>query len=144
MLPTDRELTVVTNALPIAMTLSTRPNVNVLTVGGRVRGRTLAMVDRWALRVLEETFVDVAYLGTNGISVERGLTTPDVAEAAVKRAMLRAARRAIVLADHTKVGNDCFARFGELEEVDTLITDDGLNLELAGDLQAAGPRVVLA
>jgi DeoR family fructose operon transcriptional repressor len=143
-LPTDRELTVVTNSLPIAMTLSTRPNVTVLTVGGRVRGRTLAMVDQWALRVLAETFLDVAFLGTNGISVERGLTTPDVAEAAVKRAMLQSARRAVVLADHTKVGNDCFARFGDLEEVDTLISDGGLNLDLAADLQAAGPRVVLA
>jgi DeoR family transcriptional regulator, fructose operon transcriptional repressor len=144
MLPTDRELTVVTNAVPIAMTLSTRPNVTVLTVGGRVRGRTLAMVDQWALGTLAETFVDVAFLGTNGVSAERGLTTPDVAEAAVKRAMLRAARRAVVLADHTKVGNDCFARFGDLAEVDMLVTDDGLDLELAADLQAGGPRVVLA
>jgi DeoR family fructose operon transcriptional repressor len=143
-LPTDRELTVVTNAVPIAMTLSTRSNVTLLTVGGRVRGRTLAMVDQWALRVLAETFVDVAFLGMNGVSVERGLTTPDVAEAAVKRAMLQAARRVVVLADHTKVGNDCFARVGGLDEVDTLVTDDGLDSAVAMDLQAAGPRVVLA
>lgn len=144
MLPTDRELTVVTNGLPIAMALVARPNVKVLTIGGRVRGRTLAMVDQWAMRVLSETYVDVAFLGANGISVERGLTTPDVAEAAVKRAMLRSARRAVVLADHTKVGNDCFARFGQLDEIDALLTDDGLDLVLAADLQAAGPRVVLA
>jgi DeoR family transcriptional regulator, fructose operon transcriptional repressor len=143
LLPIDRELTVVTNALPIGMALSTRPNLTVLTVGGRIRGRTLAMVDQWALRVLSETYVDVAFLGTNGVSVQRGLTTPDVAEAATKRAMMRAARRVVVLADHTKVGNDCFARFGELEEVDTLVCDEGLDIELAGDLQAAGPRVVL-
>lgn len=143
-LPTDRELTVVTNGLPIAMALTARPNVTVLTIGGRVRGRTLAMVDSWALRVLADTFVDVAFIGTNGVSVERGLTTPDVAEAAIKRAMLGAARRVVVLADRTKVGNDCFARFGELESVDTLISDDGLDVTVAADLQAAGPRVVLA
>jgi DeoR family fructose operon transcriptional repressor len=144
LLPSDRELTVVTNAVPIGMALSARPNLTVLTVGGRIRGRTLAMVDQWALRVLSETYVDVAFLGTNGVSVQRGLTTPDVAEAATKRAMIRAARRVVVLADRSKVGNDCFARFGELEDVETLITDDGLDLELAADLQAAGPRVVLA
>jgi DeoR family fructose operon transcriptional repressor len=144
LLPTDRELTVVTNAVPIASALSTRPNMTVLTIGGRLRGRTLAMVDEWALRILADTFVDVAFIGANGVSVERGLTTPDVAEAAVKRAMIRAARRVVVLADHTKVGNDCFARFGDLAQVDTLITDDGLDVELAADLQAAGPRVVLA
>lgn len=143
-LPTDRELTVVTNAIPIAMTLSARPNVTVLTIGGRVRGRTLATVDSWALRVLADTYVDVAFLGTNGVSVERGLTTPDVAEAAVKAAAVNAARRVVVLSDHTKVGNDCFARFGELDDVDTLISDDGLDVGLAADLQAAGPRVVLA
>jgi DeoR family fructose operon transcriptional repressor len=143
-LPSDLELTVVTNAIPIAMTLSTRPNVTVLTVGGRVRGRTLAMVDEWALRVLADTFVDVAFIGTNGVSTERGLTTPDAAEAAVKRAMVRAARRVVVLADHTKVGNDCFARFGDLDEVDTLITDSGLDETLAAELQAGGPRVVRA
>ncbi len=144
LLPTDRELTVVTNAIPIAMSLSVRANITVLTIGGRVRGRTLATVDEWALRVLADTYVDVAFLGANGVSVERGLTTPDVAEAAVKRAMLRAARRVVVLADHTKVANDCFARFGDLGEVDTLVTDSGLDPVLAGDLQAAGPRVVLA
>ena len=144
MLPSDRDLTVVTNAVPIAMTLSSRSNVTVLTIGGRVRGRTLATVDAWALHVLADMYVDVAFIGTNGISVERGLTTPDVAEAAVKQAMLAAARRVVVLADHTKVGNDCFARFGSLEDVDTLITDDGLDVTLAGDIQAAGPRVVLA
>ena len=131
-------------SLMIAMTLSARPNITVLTIGGRVRGRTLASVDSWALRVLAETYVDVAFLGTNGVSVERGLTTPDVAEAAVKAAALNAARRVVVLSDHTKVGNDCFARFGELDDVDTLISDDGLDVGLAADLQAAGPRVVLA
>jgi DeoR family fructose operon transcriptional repressor len=144
LLPADRELTVVTNALPIAIALSARPPITVMSIGGRVRGRTLAAVDQWALSILAETFVDVAFIGTNGISVERGLTTPDVAEAAVKRAMLTSARRAIVLADHTKVGNDCFARFGALDQVDTLISDDGLDVNLAADLQAAGPRVVLA
>jgi DeoR family fructose operon transcriptional repressor len=143
-LPTDRELTVVTNAVPIAASLSAHPNVTVLTIGGRVRGRTLAMVDAWALNALDGTYVDVAFVGTNGVSIERGLTTPDVAEAAVKTAMLRAARRVVVVADHTKVGNDCFARFGSLEDIDTFITDDGLDVTVAGDLQAAGPRVVLA
>ncbi|HET8977440.1 MAG TPA: DeoR/GlpR family DNA-binding transcription regulator [Solirubrobacteraceae bacterium] len=144
LIPAERELTVVTNALPIAMALSARPSVTVLTVGGRVRGRTLAMVDQWALRVLSETLVDVAFLGMNGVSVQRGLTTPDVGEAAVKRAMLQAARHVVVLADHTKIGNDTFARVGGLEEVDVLISDDELDPAVAIDLQAAGPRVVLA
>ncbi|MGH2750915.1 MAG: DeoR/GlpR family DNA-binding transcription regulator [Actinomycetota bacterium] len=143
-LPTDRELTVVTNGLPIAMQLSSRPNLTLLFLGGRVRGRTLAAVDVWAMRALEETFLDVAFIGTNGISVERGLTTPDPTEAAVKRAMIGAARRAVVLADHTKFGNDHLMRFGSLADVDMLITDTGLDSTLAAELAAMGPKVVRA
>jgi len=88
--------------------------------------------------------VDVAFLGTNGCSVERGLTTPDPAEAAVKRAMIGAARRTVVLADHTKIGNDYFARFGQLADVDTFITDSAADAELLEEILDAGPRVVLA
>ncbi len=143
-LPSDRAFTVVTNALPIAMVLSTRANVTVLIVGGRVRGRTLASVDEWAIRLLHDTYVDVAFVGANGVSVERGLTTPDTAEAEVKRAMIAAARRTVVLADHTKMGNDQFARFADLDAVDVLVTDSGLDAFTAGAFSAAGPRVVLA
>src|SRR6266851_6855937 len=60
-LPAEREFTVVTNSLPIAMTLAAQPNNTVLMVGGRVRGRTLAAVDDWATRVLADTCVDVAF-----------------------------------------------------------------------------------
>jgi DeoR family transcriptional regulator, fructose operon transcriptional repressor len=143
-MPVNRDLIVVTNSLPIALSLSVRPGLTVRLVGGRVRGRTQAVVDDWALRVLGDTYVDVAFVGTNGISVERGLTTPDPAEAAVKQAMLAAARRVVVLADHTKVGAAHFARFGGLREVAVLITDSGLDADVAARLEAAGPTVVRA
>jgi DeoR family transcriptional regulator, fructose operon transcriptional repressor len=144
LLPTDRELVVLTNALPIAMSLSVRPNITVLMVGGRVRGRTQAAVDAWALQALADSYVDVAFIGANGISPERGLTTPDTTESAVKRAMIRAARRSVVLADHTKVGQDHLSRFAALDEIDTLITDSGLDAQVADELRAQGPRVLLA
>ena len=144
LLPTDRELVVLTNALPIAMSLSVRPNITVLMVGGRVRGRTQAAVDAWALQALADSYVDLAFIGANGISPERGLTTPDTTESAVKRAMIRAARRSVVLADHTKVGQDHLSRFAALDEIDTLITDSGLDAQVADELRAQGPRVLLA
>ncbi|OGO55802.1 MAG: D-beta-D-heptose 1-phosphate adenosyltransferase [Chloroflexi bacterium RBG_16_69_14] len=143
-LPSDRELVVLTNALPIAMSLSVRPNITVLMIGGKVRGRTQAAVDAWALQALADSYVDVAFIGTNGITIERGLTTPDTTESAVKRAMIRAARRTVVLADHTKVGQDHLSRFATLDEIDTLITDSGLDAQLAEELRGQGPRVVLA
>jgi DeoR family transcriptional regulator, fructose operon transcriptional repressor len=143
-LPADRELVVLTNALPIAMSLSVRPNITVLMLGGRVRGRTQAAVDAWAIQALADSYVDVAFIGTNGISPERGLTTPDTTESAVKRAMVNAARRSVVLADHTKVGQDHLSRFAELDEIDTLITDSGLDAQVADELRSEGLRVLLA
>ncbi len=88
-------------------------------------------------------FADVAFMGTNGISVERGLTTPDIAEAGVKRALIDAARRTVVLADATKFGREDFARVAPLSDIDTVITDVGLDVELAEDIENAGPRVVV-
>lgn len=143
-LPTDRELTVVVNSPVIATLLGSRPNLNVLLLGGRLRARTLATVEDWALRALADLYVDVTFLGTNGCSVRRGLTTPDPAEASVKRAMIAAARRAVLLADHTKLGNDHFARFGSLTDLDLIVTDSGVEDGLAVELEGAGVRVVQA
>jgi DeoR family fructose operon transcriptional repressor len=144
LIPLDRQLTVVTNALPVALLLAGRTNLTVLLLGGRVRGRTLAAVDAWAQDALAQTYVDVAFVATNGISAQRGLTTPDHAEAVVKRAMIHSARRAVLLADHTKVGADHLARFGDLTDIDTFITDTGLDDRTANELESLGPRVVRA
>ncbi|PZR54916.1 D-beta-D-heptose 1-phosphate adenosyltransferase [Xylanimonas oleitrophica] len=143
-LPHDRELTVVTHALPVATVLAARPNVTLHLVGGTLRGRTLAAVGDWAERALRDVRVDVAFLGTNGLTVEDGITTPDLAEASVKRALVAAARRTVVLADHSKVGRTDLAIVAPLARVDTLVTDTGLDPELADEIEAAGPRVVRA
>ncbi|MFD0521681.1 DeoR/GlpR family DNA-binding transcription regulator [Paractinoplanes durhamensis] len=144
LLPADRELTVVVNSPVLAATLGPKPNLTVLLLGGRLRGKTLATVDDWALRPLAEMYADVAFMGTNGCSIERGLTTPDTAEAAVKRAMIAAARRVVLLADHTKIGNDYLARFGEVSDLDLLITDNGIDAVLADEIGSTGVRVVKA
>ncbi|MFT7837830.1 DeoR/GlpR family DNA-binding transcription regulator [Saccharothrix sp. BKS2] len=143
LLPLDRELTVVTHSVNIALMLTSRPNLTVMLVGGRLRSRTLATVDAWALQALKDSFVEVAFIATNGLSSERGLTTPDPAEAMVKRAAIGAARRCVLLADHTKIGNDHFARFADLADIETLITDSGIDSAVAEELGAAGPRVLI-
>ncbi|HEX8970549.1 DeoR/GlpR family DNA-binding transcription regulator [Oryzihumus sp.] len=144
LLPRDRELTVVTNSLTVAGQVATQANLSLYLLGGRVRGRTLACVGEWAERALADVFVDVAFVGTNGLSRERGLTTPDQSEAAVKRAMISAARRAVVLTDHSKVGIDHFALVSPLAEIDTIITDSGLDAETAAELEGEGPEVIRA
>jgi DeoR family fructose operon transcriptional repressor len=143
LLPTDRELTVVTHSIPVANILISRPNIVLHLLGGIVRGRTLAAVGDWTKAQIADVFADVAFMGTNGISVERGLTTPDLAEATVKRSLIEAARRTVVLADHSKFGREDFARVAPLSVVDTVITDVELDVELAEDIENAGPRVVI-
>lgn len=140
-LPADRELTVVVNSPPLASLLALRPSFTVIMLGGRVRGRTMATVDELGLAPLSQLRIDVAFIATNGISLECGLTTPDPAEAMVKRAMIASARRVVLLADHTKVGNDYLARFGSLDDVDLLVTDSGLDGGVADELTAAGLTV---
>ena len=141
-LPRDRELTVVTNSIAVATVVAKRDNLSLYLLGGRVRGRTLAAVGEWATHALGGIHVDVAFIGTNGLSVRRGLTTPDQVEAMVKRAMVTSARRVVVLCDHTKIGTDHFAQFAPLDAVDTVITDMGLDAETAADIEAAGTTVV--
>lgn len=143
LLPSDRELTVVTHSIPVAAILVARPQITLHLLGGLVRGRTLAAVGDWTRAQIAEVFADVAFMGSNAVSVERGLTTPDVVEAGVKRALIEAARRTVVLADHTKFGREDFARVAPLGAVDTIITDSGVDPELADDIENAGPRLVI-
>ncbi|PVU83941.1 D-beta-D-heptose 1-phosphate adenosyltransferase [Cellulomonas sp. WB94] len=144
MLPLDRELMVVTHSLPVANLLISKPNVTLYLLGGVVRPRTLAAVGDWTRSNLADVFVDVAFIGTNGITATRGLTTPDLGEAAVKRALISAARRTVVLADHTKFGREDFAHVCDLEAIDTVISDTGLADEMADEIEDAGPTVVRA
>jgi len=141
LLPPGPALTVFTNTLPIALKLLGHAQLDVFTLGGRVRSRTLAEVDEWALRSLAELNADVAFLGTNGLHPERGLTTPDPAEAHVKRAMLASARRRILLCDHSKIGSISTVQHATLEDIDLLITDDGATSDQLATLRAAGLEI---
>lgn len=143
-LPRDCALTVVTNACYMATILLEKPKLTVLMTGGRIRRESLACVDQWALEALRQTNVDIAFLGTNGVSARRGLTTPDPAEAAVKKAILGAGRRRVLLADHSKVGSMALCHYGDISDIDLLITDSGVSAEDTDEIRAAGVAVVQA
>jgi DeoR family fructose operon transcriptional repressor len=143
-LPQDVPLTVVTNSPAIGLSLAQRDDLTVMLLGGRIRKKTSATVDSWALHATSQIHVDVAFMATNGLSVSGGLTTPDPAEASIKRAMIASARRVVLLADHTKLDNDCFAKFGELSDVDLLVTDSGLDDIALQELRQAGLETVCA
>jgi DeoR family fructose operon transcriptional repressor len=139
--PDDKALTVFTNALPIAQTLLSRPHISVFVIGGRLRSQTVATVGSWATRMMGEVNVDVAFLGTNGLSLQRGLTTPDADEGDVKRLMVARAQRKILLSDHSKFDLISMCTYGELADIDLLITDSGMRPEQCMALEATGLTV---
>jgi DeoR family fructose operon transcriptional repressor len=143
-LPPDCGLTVVTNSPAIGLLLAHRDDLTVMLLGGRLRTRTIATVDEWAVHATSLIHVDVAFMATNGLSLSHGLTTPDPSEAAIKRAMIGTADKVVLLADHTKVDDDYFARFGDVADVDLLVTDSGLRDDATQQFLQAGLDVVRA
>lgn len=143
-LPRDHRLTIYTHAVPVAARLAAYPQVELHLLPGRVRTTTQAAVGVDTVQALTDLRADVAFLGTNGLSLGHGLSTPDADEAATKRAMVRSARQVVVLADSSKVGAESPIRFADLVEVDVLVTDDDLDDADEKALVAAGLTVVRA
>jgi len=137
-------LTVVTSSLAVAGILAPVKSISVILLGGRVRGGSLATVDHWAIDMLSDLVLDLAFLGTNGISRDRGLTTPDPAVSAVKHKVVQVSRRRILVAVHTKFGVNSFCRFADVADFETLITDVGLSTQDAHRYTALGPAVIRA
>jgi len=143
-LPRDRELTIFTHAVPIAARLASYPHVDLHLLPGRVRATTQAAVGTQTVEALAGLRVDIAFMGTNGISVGHGLSTPDRDEAATKSAIIASAQQVVVLADSTKIGLERTVRFAELTDVDVLVTDDGISRADRKAFESAGLDVVIA
>jgi DeoR family transcriptional regulator, fructose operon transcriptional repressor len=142
LLPADRQLTVLTSSLPVAMALAEQSGVELLLAGGRVRGRTFGTVDHGHDSLLDRVVVDLAFIGGNGISVDRGLTTADPAVATVKRAAIAASARRVFVGAHTKFGVESFARFARVSDFELLITGEEFPIHRAGAFTRLGARLL--
>lgn len=116
-------ITVLTNAVNIAMELSHRDDIKILVTGGQLSGDWFALVGHAAIKYVSEFFVDKAFIGVDGIHAEHGLTTNYPEQAAIHRAMLQQARQKIVVADHRKIGVAATALIWQTNEIDLFITD---------------------
>lgn len=144
LLPLDRDLLVVTNSVPVAVRVAGMGSVSLQLIGGRVRGLTRAAVGEQAVRTLQSLRVDIAFIGTNGISERHGLSTPDPDEAAVKSAMVGCANFVVVVADSSKIGHEDFVSFAPIESVDVLVTDSDITPADHARLVERGVEVVVA
>ncbi len=137
-----RHLTIVTNALNVAMELSRVRGFTVHLTGGYLRGDWFAMVGPRALGFVQSMFTDQFFFGANGVDPERGVTDRHTEEAAVNEAMARQARRRVLLVDHTKFGQVASCVVCPIRDVDVIITDAGAGDELIAPFAALGIEVV--
>lgn len=142
--PDNRRWSVVTNSLPNAITLAGSNRIELQLLGGQVRVITQAVAGDTALRTLAVMRADVAFIGSNALTIDHGLSTADPQEAAVKRAMITNARKVIVMADSTKLGRDFLVSFAALEDIDVVITDSSAPEQFVNDLREQGVEVVVA
>jgi DeoR family transcriptional regulator, carbon catabolite repression regulator len=119
----SKEVTVLTNSIDIVNTLSERPDITVYMAGGRFNSFNRNFVGFHTAEELEKYKADVLFIGACGLG-DNGLTTPDEEEAFVKKNMIKAARKVIVLTDHTKFHKDFFHRVCDLSVIDVVITDE--------------------
>ncbi|MFG2871186.1 DeoR/GlpR family DNA-binding transcription regulator [Streptomyces sp. NPDC048338] len=147
------DLTVVTNSVRVADVFhaarrpgsgEARPGAATVVLTGGVRTPSDALVGPVADQAIRSLHFDVLFLGVHGISVEAGLSTPNLAEAETNRRLVRSARRVVVLADHTKWGTVGLSSFARLDEVDTLVTDAGLSAQTRSEMAEHLPGLVVA
>jgi DeoR family transcriptional regulator, fructose operon transcriptional repressor len=140
---TAPDLRVITNGMNVAEILREK-QYNVLVTGGMLKARTQALVGEVALELLSRFHVDLCFLGINALSREEGLTTPDLQEAYVKRAMIRAARKVVLLIDSSKIGQATLTHVAGIHEIDLVVTDEGISPEDRSWLEENGVTVMVA
>lgn len=141
-LPTDVPLTIVTSSVPAVTNLSQHPLATVIMLGGRVRQKTLGVVDHWATDMLRSLAIDLAFMGANGLTGDGWLSTPDPAVGAVKAEAIRSSRRSILVSAHYKFGMETFVRFANVERFEAIITGEELSLAGSKIFGSLGPALI--
>jgi DeoR/GlpR family transcriptional regulator of sugar metabolism len=121
-----KNLTVITNALNIALILGAEPGIEVVVTGGEFKPPTLSLTGQKAADFFKGLHAQKLFLATAGISLKAGLTYPSISDLVVKKAMIDAAETTYLVADSTKMGKAAFASLGALSLIDYIITDAGV------------------
>ena len=137
------QLLIITHSVPVAHTLI-GSSLQLEFIGGRVRSLTSACVGSGTVALYNGFRPDVVFIGTNGVHPQFGLSTPDPEEASVKAAIVRSARRVVVLADASKLNAETLVKFAGLTEIDALVTDVKPDEALCKVLADADVELVVA
>lgn len=135
-------LTVVTNSNNILQELQGMEQLELISTGGMMRRGVESLVGPIAEQTLKMIKVDKTFLGTNGLDLEEGISTPHLLEAQVKKAMIQAAKEVILLCDHSKINRISFAKVAPVSSLDILITDQKAPTDFLERIKEQNVRVI--
>ena len=136
-------LTVITNALNIALELAEAEGISMIVVGGLLRRASSSFVGPQAERMLEDLHADHLFLAVDGLHPEDGFSTPDILEAQLNNVMIRVSNQVTVVADASKFGRRSLSLIGKINCAQRIITDSRVSNEVAASLRAKGLEVVI-
>lgn len=139
-----KNLTVITNALNIALILGADPGITLVVTGGEFKAPTLSLTGQKAADFFNNIHVDKLFLATAGIALKSGLTYPSISDICVKRAMIDSANEVYLVADSSKIGTNSFASLGALSLINCLITDSKITAENISLLEAHEVHYIVA
>ncbi|MES2311715.1 MAG: DeoR/GlpR family DNA-binding transcription regulator [Pseudomonadota bacterium] len=136
-------LTVITNALNIALELSGLPHIRVMMLGGLLRDTSYSLVGPDAEQALSKLSADKLFLGVDGLDPVVGVTTPDPLEASLNALMIRVSRETIAVFDASKLGQRSLSVITTVQHLHRAITDSSAEAKAVESLRAAGVEVTL-
>jgi DeoR/GlpR family transcriptional regulator of sugar metabolism len=139
-----RNLTVITNSLPIISTLVDNPGIDLVVTGGALRRPELSFIGHIVEKALSELRADKVIIGIQGIHPDRGLTNEFLPEAILDRVLVHFAPQLIIVADGSKLGKIKASFVGGIEDIGTLVTDSSIDRTILEELGKHGVRVMLA
>jgi DeoR/GlpR family transcriptional regulator of sugar metabolism len=139
-----QNITVITNALNIALIMGTNPTCDLMVTGGEFKAPTLSLTGEKAAFFFRNIYVDKLFLATGGISPALDLTYPSISDIIVKSSMIEVSKEIYLLADSTKFGRASFASLGSIKRVQYLITDDNIDAEIARRISEMGVKIIIA
>jgi len=135
------DITVITNAMNIAMMLGENPEINLIVTGGEFKAPTLSLTGQMAADSIGKLHAAKLFLATAGISADMNLTYPSLSDLVVKRAMVEASDHVFLVADSHKVNVSAFAVLGPITMVNTLITDSYITEETIEAIKLVHPSI---
>jgi DeoR family transcriptional regulator of aga operon len=139
-----RDLTVITNSLPVTNMLAGRKEITVIALGGMLRDSELSLIGHITELGLGQVRADKVFMGTRGISLEHGLTNDYLQETLTDRLILQIGGQVIILADHTKINRVSTALLAPLTSMHTFITDASADAKFVRALKRRGIHVLIA